>query len=208
RGTKGRVWHSPPDGGLYMSVILRPPGADLSLLPLAAGLGVRDGILDAAGISVGLRWPNDLVWRGLKIGGILCEAGGSGGAGRFAVVGVGLNLSQQPDDFPEEIRAKAASLRMAGGRYGDVQRLASAVWAGLDRRYAVFRDGRSRELIEAYRAASSFGAGAVLTLRRGDGEAVRGRWAGFDDRGGLVLELPDGRSAFYSAEEVTVEDAG
>lgn len=192
-----------------MSVVLRPPlGADMSLLPLAVGLGVRDGLLEAAGIRVGLKWPNDLVWRGLKLGGILCEAGGSGNGGRFAVAGIGLNLGQRPEDFPEEIRAKAASLRMAGGWSGDVSRLLASVWAGLDRRYADFLDGRTHDLIEAYRAASSFGTGAVLTLRRGDGETVRGRWAGFDDRGGLVLELPGGRSAHYSAEAVTVEDAG
>jgi len=208
RGTKGRAWHSPPGYGLYISVILRPYRADLCLLPLAAGLGVRDGILDAAGLRIGLKWPNDLVWRNRKLGGILCEASGSEGAGRFAVVGVGLNLSQEEGDFPEDIRSTAASLRMAGGWDGNVERLTSAIWAGLDGRYAAFREGRARELLESYRAASSFTEGTVLTLRRGDGAAVRGRWAGFDERGGLVLDLPDGRAAFFSAEAVTVEDAG
>jgi len=208
RGTKGRVWHSPPGAGLYMSVILWPVRTDLSPLPIAAGLGVRDGIFEAAGLQVGLKWPNDLVWGGRKLGGILCEAGASGSGGRFAVVGIGLNLDQEEGDFPEDIRPTAVSLRMAGGWDGSVERLASAVCAGLDRRYADFRDGRTRELIESYRAASTFSEGTVLTLRRADGGVVRGRWAGFDERGGLVLDLPDGRAAFFSAEAVSVERSG
>jgi BirA family biotin operon repressor/biotin-[acetyl-CoA-carboxylase] ligase len=208
RGTKGRAWHSPPGAGLYMSIVLRPPGTDFSLLPLAVGLGVREGILEATGLAVGLKWPNDLVWNGRKLGGILCEAGGSEGGGRFAVAGIGLNLTQQEGDFPGDIRATASSLRMAGARDESLERLAAAVWAGLDLRYADFRGGRTREILDAYRTASSFREGAVLTLRLGEGAEVRGRWAGFDDRGWLVLDLPDGRAAFFSAEAVSVDLPG
>jgi len=208
RGTKGRTWHSPAGGGLYMSVILRPPAADLSLLPLAAGLGVRDGILDAGGVRTRLKWPNDLVWNKRKLGGILCEARGGDGPDRFAVLGIGLNLTQDERDFPEDIRAAAASLRMAGGWDGDEQRLFSGLCAGIERWYGVFRDGRARDILDAYRDAASFAPGDVIILRRDDGASLRGRWAGFDDRGGLVLDLPEGRAVFFSAEAVSLEDAG
>ncbi|MBE3131017.1 MAG: biotin--[acetyl-CoA-carboxylase] ligase, partial [Acidobacteria bacterium] len=95
RGTKGRVWHSPPGLGLYASFILRGPAAGpvpfLHLLPLAAGLAASDAVLAAAGAAVRLKWPNDLVHDGKKLGGILSEGVSGGPAGDFAVVGVGIN---------------------------------------------------------------------------------------------------------------------
>ncbi len=67
-----------------------------------------------AGIPGEVRWPNDIVWQGRKLGGILCESGLSGFRSRYAIVGLGLNLSQDESDFPEEWRARAGSLRLAG----------------------------------------------------------------------------------------------
>lgn len=208
RATKGRSWHSPEGRGLYMSVILRPETSDLALLPLAAGLGIREGIYDVAGVRVSLKWPNDLVWNKRKLGGILCEARSGEDTQRFAVLGIGLNLTQEEGDFPEELRASAASLRMAGGRDEDAKRLISGLCEGLDRWCGAFREGRTHEILDAYRAAASFIRGDFLTLRRSDGGSVKGRWAGFDDRGGLILDLPDGRAVFFSADAVSVESIG
>jgi BirA family biotin operon repressor/biotin-[acetyl-CoA-carboxylase] ligase len=208
RGTKGRSWHSPADMGLYLSVILRPLSADLSLLPLAAGLGVREGLIEASAVPVALKWPNDLIWNKRKLGGILCEARGGDGPNRFAVLGVGLNLTHEERDFPEDFRATAASLHMAGGWDGNEQRLLSRLYDGLERWYGAFRESRVRDILDAYRDAACFAPAAVLTLRRNDGGVVRGRWAGFDDRGGLVLDLPEGRAVFFSADTVSLEDAG
>jgi BirA family biotin operon repressor/biotin-[acetyl-CoA-carboxylase] ligase len=208
RGTKGRGWYSPPGQGLYLSVILRPGRADFPLLPLASGLGVRAGLLEVTSLPVRLKWPNDIVWEGKKLGGILCEARCGPGPDRFAVLGIGLNLIQQETDFPGELRGRAASLCMAGGWDGDEPRLLSAIFDGLDRWYGALKEGRNSEILGAYRDAASFAPGAVLTVRRADGGAVQGRWAGFDDRGGLVLDSPGGRAVLISADEIAVEEAG
>lgn len=87
RGRLGRPWSSPP-GGLYLSVVLRPPVATTAwpLLGLAVAVGAADGAEAAAGVPIALKWPNDLLRDGLKVGGILVEA-----AEGYAVAGIGIN---------------------------------------------------------------------------------------------------------------------
>ena len=106
RGTKGRAWHSPAGLGLYASFILRGPGGGAlpspHLIPLAAGLAASDAVLETSGVECGLKWPNDIVHGGKKLGGILSEGVSGGAGGDFAVVGIGLNVGHGPDDFPED----------------------------------------------------------------------------------------------------------
>lgn len=131
RGTRGRTWHSPPGLGLYLSVILRPPVPDLAGLPLRAARAVRDAVESVSGLAVSIEPPNDIVWEGRKLGGILCETGFTGAVLDFAVVGVGLNVSHQPDDFPPDLRGSAVSLAMAAGRAFDPDILVEPVRAGI-----------------------------------------------------------------------------
>ncbi len=116
RGTRGRSWHSPPGLGLYLSIILRPPIHDLAGLPLRAAVAVRDAVRDAAGVVAEVEPPNDLVFGGRKLGGILCESAIEGGNVEFAIVGVGLNVGHGPGDFPPELAGTAVSLRIITGR--------------------------------------------------------------------------------------------
>lgn len=98
RGRRGHAWES-PDGNLYLSVVLRPQVTPTRLPGLAAacGLGVLDA-LDAFGISneTQLKWPNDLLARGLKLAGILVETARDDAGQTFAVCGVGLNVGRAP----------------------------------------------------------------------------------------------------------------
>ena len=75
RGRQGRSWFSPPGGGLYFSALLRPDGEPgiSSLLTLILGVAAAEGLREATGLRIGLKWPNDLRVDGKKIGGILCE---------------------------------------------------------------------------------------------------------------------------------------
>jgi BirA family transcriptional regulator, biotin operon repressor / biotin---[acetyl-CoA-carboxylase] ligase len=107
RGSRGRAWHSPP-GGLWMSALFRPPRvAGLEVLSLRVGLAVA-GALDACRASqVRLKWPNDLMLDGRKLGGILCEARWQGGTLGWVAVGVGLNVQ---NSVGPELRTSAVSL--------------------------------------------------------------------------------------------------
>jgi BirA family transcriptional regulator, biotin operon repressor / biotin---[acetyl-CoA-carboxylase] ligase len=118
RGRRGRVWFSPAGSGIYLSVVLRPsgPASALSLVTLAAGIAAGRGVRASSGLPVELKWPNDLVigrpWR--KLGGVLCEAVGSGGAIGAIVVGVGINVLREA--YPRELSDRATSIETELGR--------------------------------------------------------------------------------------------
>ena len=100
RGRGNHGWHSPAGEGLYVSVLLRPQWAArrLPLLPLAAGLAAAQAVSAAAGLTIDLRWPNDLLIGSRKVGGILVEAKTEGDRVAFAVVGIGINVHQTEFD--------------------------------------------------------------------------------------------------------------
>lgn len=116
RGRNGRQFCSPL-GGLYFSLILRPElePADFPLLTLAAGVGLAHSLQRMTGVQPLLKWPNDLYYADRKLGGILTESGPlRAGLPEFVVVGVGINVNSQPEDFPPELRGKIVNLAEAG----------------------------------------------------------------------------------------------
>ena len=111
RGRGRHGWHSAAGEGLYVSILLRPamPAARLPLLPLAAGLAAAAAIHSVTGLSVDLRWPNDLLIGPLKAGGILVETRTSSeGLAHALVVGIGINVHQST--FPQGLSTPATSL--------------------------------------------------------------------------------------------------
>jgi BirA family biotin operon repressor/biotin-[acetyl-CoA-carboxylase] ligase len=108
RGSRGRTWASPP-GGLWLSVISRPAaGAGAELLSLRAGLATAAALEAIRGLPpVELKWPNDVLLDGRKVGGILCEARWQGDALAWVAVGIGLNVRNQP---PADTRRPGARL--------------------------------------------------------------------------------------------------
>jgi BirA family biotin operon repressor/biotin-[acetyl-CoA-carboxylase] ligase len=108
RGARGRTWHSPP-GGLWLSVLYRPRVlGGLEVISLRIGLALAAALDTFAAVPVQLKWPNDLMLLGRKIGGILCEARWHGGQPGWVAAGVGLNVLNQ---VPAELQAVATSLR-------------------------------------------------------------------------------------------------
>jgi BirA family transcriptional regulator, biotin operon repressor / biotin---[acetyl-CoA-carboxylase] ligase len=107
RGSRGRSWTSPP-GGLWLSVLSRPAVAGLELVSLRTGLAVVEALGKlGGGDRIRLKWPNDLMLDERKLGGILCEARWQGAALAWIVIGLGLNVENQP---PPELASRAARL--------------------------------------------------------------------------------------------------
>ena len=195
RGTKGKVWHSPPGLGLYASFILRGPAAGpvplLNLLPLAAGLAAWDAVLAVAGAAIRLKWPNDLVHDGKKLGGILSEGVSGGPAGDFAVVGVGINVGHDPRDFPADLRASSASLRIIGGRAVTLESLFDGLCRALDCWYNALARGDKGSVIKTFEARMAFPAGLPIRFTTAAG-TFTGICRGLDEDGRLVVERADG----------------
>lgn len=129
RGRLGRSFHSPQGQGLYLSLILRPncPADQLMHLTCAVAVASCDGIYDVTGFRPSIKWINDLIAHGEKLGGILTELSISPSTGlvEWAVVGIGINCAQQ--SFPPELADIACSLAQITGSSPDLGRLEQAL---------------------------------------------------------------------------------
>ncbi len=118
RGRLGRTWVSTPGSSLLVSVLLRPKLApvDAPLITLAAGAAMALACREACGVPATCKWPNDLMVQARKLGGVLGEAKVQEARLLHAVIGIGVNLAQEPEDFPSEFQEAATSVAMEGGR--------------------------------------------------------------------------------------------
>jgi BirA family biotin operon repressor/biotin-[acetyl-CoA-carboxylase] ligase len=199
RGRNGRVWSS-PRAQLTMSVGV--DGGDVPTdawgwLPLAAGVAVVDAVAAVAGVTAGLKWPNDVLANGRKLAGILTEVAA---AQRFIVVGIGLNVSLRDDEVAD---ADATSLRALGVETPDRDGLVRAVLQELGSRVDSWRaaNGAGADLIADYRARSVTIGSAVRAILPG-GREVLGAARSIDEQGRLHIESDEGTVAVSAGDVV------
>ena len=200
RGRFGRRWDSAPHAGLWFSLLLRPAFA----LPLWvrlttwAGTCVAAAIERATGLPVQVKWPNDVLIGGKKIGGILTECSSDTERGMFAIVGIGVNVNH--DGLPPELAGRAASLRQFTGRTLDRNSLAAAIVTGLAARLPDVDTAFGSILAEAARRSSILGKWIRLDAA---GSFFEGYAEGLDPEGNLLLRLADGTLRTMIAGEVS-----
>ena len=116
RGRLSRAWFSPPGANLYCSIILRvmrPPERLtewLSWLPLISALAAAEAIEQVSSIHVSVKWPNDLLISERKVGGILCESGTGSRSDPFQIIGIGINVNVDHEDWPADLLDSATSI--------------------------------------------------------------------------------------------------
>lgn len=203
RGTKGRTWHSARGKGLYVSFLLRPEPAHLNHIPLLAGLASREAIKHLTDLEIRLKWPNDLVFEGKKLGGILCEAS-SAGEKAAVILGIGLNVNHAPEDFPEEIAGLATSLAIISGRTQDKEILFDFLGKSLQLWYNTLIEGQVTEIIKSYKEYLSFSLGQRLLVEATAGKRIEGFFVDIDQKGGLILKVGQETRAFYSSEIIKI----
>jgi BirA family biotin operon repressor/biotin-[acetyl-CoA-carboxylase] ligase len=198
RGRLGRSWESPPNRGLYVSVLLRPDlaMAEAGRLTVLSSVAMVDAVEAVSGRRPDIKWPNDLMMNGRKLAGLLIETERKGDRLAFAVVGMGLNVRQAADDFSPEVRGLATSLYLATGRLFRRADLLVALLLALDRRLAQpFEEAR-----EAWISAGSLTLGQRVTLTTSRGRK-HGQAVGLDESGALLLRTDSGE-----VETVTAGD--
>jgi BirA family biotin operon repressor/biotin-[acetyl-CoA-carboxylase] ligase len=163
-----------------------------------------EAIRAAVGLEAVLEWPNDIVWRGRKLGGVLCEGEFLGNAVSFAILGIGLNVGQAKEDFPAELRLTATSLRLALGREVEKAALETALWSALDRWYITWVRGRKEEVVREYESRLAIPAGAAVEVRKETG-TLCGVYRGIDLRARLRVEK-DGKELLLSPAEILAID--
>ena len=134
RGQYGRRWQSAPYQGLWFSILLRPAITLRDSPRLTSQLAelVSATIAEETGCTPTIKPPNDIYIAGRKVAGVLVEGRTTGDGSYVAVAGIGINVNQTIDDFPEELREIADSLAMAAGRKIDRSKLAIALLRRLD----------------------------------------------------------------------------
>jgi len=202
RGRAGRAWATAPGKGLALSVVLHPgcERRQMSLLPLIAGLALARG-LETLGARAELKWPNDLLLAGRKVSGILAESRSSGSADSIdrAVIGVGVNVSQVPADFPPELATLATSLAIEGVTTTR-EDVAAGFLNALEPLWTDLQEGGRDAVLDAWRARADFWG---RTLRVHTPAGVReGIARDLDDSGGLVLEPAGGERLTVVAGDV------
>jgi BirA family biotin operon repressor/biotin-[acetyl-CoA-carboxylase] ligase len=212
RGRRGRTWSAPTGKALLCSAILAPLELRHALLPLAVPIAVCEAVESLAPLECGVKWPNDVWVRGSeemegisgaqgpddeppaewrKLAGVLIEAQPPA----WAVIGIGLNVSIEPAELPDDLRRPAASVGHGVGPDQALaavcERLASWVDAPAERLHPEFK---RRDALAGRRISWEGAGGAVGT---GSGVAD-----GIDERGNLAVVTADGERLSLGAGEV------
>lgn len=200
RGRMGRSFYS-PEGGLYMTVLLRPKckAEELMHLTCLVGVAAANAVHAVSGIRPGLKWINDLVIGTKKVGGILVEMSLlPGGFVDYALVGIGINCR---DDIAPELSEIATALDRETGREISPAALAAALLQEIKVQYSGVI-GRKSDIMDTYRAGCVTLNKEVLLLR---GEEQRKAFAlSVTDDGGLLVKYPDGAQEVIASGEVSV----
>ena len=138
RGRRGRAWSTPKGTSIAMTFLLRPdvPIENVSRLTILSALATARALADTAGLQAQIKWPNDVVVGGKKICGILTEMSSEGMDIKYAVVGIGINVSMM--EFPEELADKATSIKLENGTGCDRSKLVASVANHFEELYDAF----------------------------------------------------------------------
>jgi len=199
RGRRGRAWFSAPGRNLAFSAVLRPelPPQRAAELTLVASVALCEAVR-AAGIAASIKWPNDLLFEGRKLAGILTEMEAEADRVHWVVLGVGVNVNVREAELPEELRLIATSLAEARG--GPVPRALFA--AACLSRLEEWLDRHAEEGFQPVRAAwreLSDTLGRDVSVRVGERDLV-GRAEDIDDAGALLVRTPGGLERVLSGD--------
>ena len=201
RGRAGRTWHSERAAGVYLTLLLRPKLAPVQapLLTMMAGLSAHTAVEAVTGLAVDLKWPNDLIIRGKKAGGILTEMHAEPGQVRFVIVGIGLNVNQE--QFPGELANVATSLRQETGKPQPRMELLVRLLREFESDYNRFVREGVASVVKRFEVLSSYAHGKRVSVTNGV-ESYLGTTAGLGPEGLLQVERDDGRVVTVIAGDV------
>jgi BirA family transcriptional regulator, biotin operon repressor / biotin---[acetyl-CoA-carboxylase] ligase len=201
RGRLDRSWQSPPDAGLYMSLLLRPKFEMTTwpLITLMAALAVYDALRKVCDLPADIKWPNDLCIDDRKLCGILAETVETQ-LGSAAVVGIGINLSS---DIVKSVPVEAVSVESVTGRKPDAESILSDLLKSLGEKYELLHSSQGREhLVREWCAHSSYAIGRRVRVTLSD-RTFEGTTRGLEADGALRVEAADGRMRIVRAGDVT-----
>jgi BirA family biotin operon repressor/biotin-[acetyl-CoA-carboxylase] ligase len=191
RGRAGRTWVSERGTGIYVTLLLRPKLAPVQapLLTMMAGISARAAVQAVTGLGVDLKWPNDLMIGGKKVGGILTEMHAEPALVKFVIVGIGLNVNQEK--FAGELGGVATSLRAESGRVQSRLEILVRLLREFEADYRRLVVEGSGEVVRKFEEVSSYARGKKVRVAT-VAETFSGVTAGLTAEGLLRVERGDG----------------
>jgi BirA family biotin operon repressor/biotin-[acetyl-CoA-carboxylase] ligase len=201
RGRLGRTWYSEKSSGIYVSIILRPPFSPTAapILTLMAGVATQRALSATTGLSVDIRWPNDLLVNGKKVAGLLTEMNAELGRLHAVVLGIGINVNHS--EMPGELKPVATSLRIESQRSWSRVQIFIALLKELERHYHLLLEKGSAAIAERWATASTYAHGKRIRIVTGEAESLA-TTVGLDPSGALRVRYDDGHEEALVAGEV------
>ncbi len=202
RGRHGRNWLSPPDAGIYFSLVLRPriEQKNWAILTLLTAIAVNEAISESCNLSTDIKWANDIhSVSGKKLAGILAETCETP-KGNAVIVGIGINLKAA--NFPPEIAETATSIQSETGFVPDSETLLQSLTKYFAIYYEILHQSNDNDrIIDEWMRRSSYGYGKTVKVILPD-ETIIGETRGLQADGALRLETPSGEIRLVHAGEI------
>jgi BirA family transcriptional regulator, biotin operon repressor / biotin---[acetyl-CoA-carboxylase] ligase len=204
KGRLGRVWQSPAGKNIHLSLLLRPNLAprDATMLTLLSAVASASAIKNISGLPVAIKWPNDLILSEKKVGGILTEIRADIDKVSLAVIGIGINVNTDKEDFAGGIDLIATSMKEETGKRFSRNELIIEILKEFDRLYSRFKTEGKAPLLQEWKTLSST-IGKKVKVSIAD-DILYGVAEGIDEDGMLILKLPSGILKRISAGDVTL----
>jgi BirA family biotin operon repressor/biotin-[acetyl-CoA-carboxylase] ligase len=204
KGRMGRLWQSPP-GNLYTSIVLRPQihPSSAPQVTLMAALATAKAIDKTVQIKVGVKWPNDILIHGKKVAGILTEMDCEGGNLNFIVLGIGVNINAPLNLFPRELLNSITTLREEAVGNISLAQFTSCLYQEIERYYDLWKAKGFSWISNEYTKLLLL-KGKVVRIFSFD-QVTSGEVQGIDEKGGLLLRLPNSRVESITAGDVTLK---
>jgi len=205
KGRLGREWMSPKGKGIWMTIMLKPKinTSEAAKITLLTACAVCLAIEQVGGIQPRIKWPNDIVLNGKKLCGILTEMSVEQDEINYVIVGIGINVNLESQDFPEGLQAMATSIRIEKGSSVIRQELAAAIINNFENYYEPFtKTGSIKDHIEQYKAKSAVLGSEVMV--KSSSFQMKGIVVDITEEGQLLLMQEDGTIKEIISGEVSV----
>lgn len=201
RGRLERSFFSPEGKGIWFSLVLCPPFApqEAPKCTLLAAVAVTEAMYEF-GLQPGIKWPNDIVYEGKKLVGILTEASCDIDRIKHIILGIGINANIKAEEFPEDLREKATSMEIIKGEPVPRVKFLQAVLRSLEHWYKIAVKEGFAPVFEAWRKYSVTLGQEVRVIGVRDGEEFPGRAVDIDDYGALLVETEAGMKTVMAGD--------
>ncbi len=200
KGRMGREWISPRGKGIWMTIVLKPQiePSKVSRITQIGAAAVYSG-LEKIGIRTKIKWPNDILINKKKVGGLLTEMSGDLNRVEYVIMGIGLNVNLDREDFPDILKDKATSIKIEKGKKINRQKVIGSILNEFENYYMNFKEDEDLEGVIDILRSNSILIGNEIKLIDGSKEE-KGIALDINPDGSLLVEFKEGRKSIYSGE--------